>query len=56
MLDEKIQSYKQDIAIAKNLAKSEFADQIYYNNIASKLEKILRFYESLKTLGRDREV
>jgi hypothetical protein len=56
MLDEKIQNYKKDIAIARNLAKNEFADQVFYNRIAAKLEKILGFYERLKILGRDIEV
>jgi hypothetical protein len=55
MLDEKIQSYKKDIAIARNLAKNEFADQTYYNMIAIKLEKILKFYENLKIMSKERE-
>ncbi|NVM38592.1 MAG: hypothetical protein HWN81_23590 [Candidatus Lokiarchaeota archaeon] len=49
MIDEKITRYKNGIIAAKELSKRNFADRTYYNNLVSKFEKILRFYEDLKT-------
>ncbi len=49
MIDEKISRYKNGIVAAKQLSKRMYADQDYYNNLVSKFEKILRFYEDLKT-------
>ena len=49
MIDEKITKYKNGIITAKELSKRKYADLDYYNNIVSKFEKILRFYEDLKT-------
>lgn len=49
MIDEKITRYKNGIIAAKELSKRKFADRTYYNNLVSKFEKILRFYEDLKT-------
>ncbi len=55
MLEEKIESYKKDITIAKKLAKSEVMDREYYDLIASKLEKMLNFYEKLNLLSQGTE-
>ncbi|MFX1500917.1 MAG: hypothetical protein ACFFDH_08135 [Promethearchaeota archaeon] len=49
MIEEKITRYKNGIIAAKELSKRRYADQTYYNNLISKFEKILRFYEDLKT-------
>ncbi|MFX1365049.1 MAG: hypothetical protein ACFFCE_02610 [Promethearchaeota archaeon] len=49
MIEEKITRYKNGIIAAKELSKRKYADQGYYNNLISKFEKILRFYENLKT-------
>ena len=55
MLDDKIESYKKDIMIAKKLAKSELEDREYYQMIALKLEKMLNFYQNLKLLRNNTE-
>ena len=49
MIEEKIARYKNGIVAAKELSKRRYADRIYYNDLISKFEKILRFYEDLKT-------
>jgi len=49
VIDEKITRYKNGIVSAKELSKRKHADLDYYNNAISKFEKILRFYEDLKT-------
>ena len=48
MLDKKISEYKRDIALAKSFKKHKYADQGYYNELISKFEKLLNFYEKLK--------
>ena len=48
MIEEKILRYKDGIALAKELSKRKYADLDYYNNIISKFEKLLKFYEDLK--------
>lgn len=48
MIEEKISRYKNGIAIAKQLSKRKYADHDYYDNLISKFEKILKFYEDLK--------
>ena len=50
MIDEKITRYKNGIITAMELSKRRYADLDYYNNVISKFEKILKFYEDLKTL------
>lgn len=49
MIDEKISRYKNGIVAAKQLSKRKYANHDYYINLVSKFEKILRFYEDLKT-------
>lgn len=48
MIEEKILRYKKGIVAAKALSRRKYADQEYYNNLARKFEKILKFYEDLK--------
>ncbi|MFX1302388.1 MAG: hypothetical protein ACFFC1_03450 [Promethearchaeota archaeon] len=48
MIEEKISRYKNGIAIAKELSKRKYADHDYYDNLISRFEKILKFYEDLK--------
>ncbi|MFW9950454.1 MAG: hypothetical protein ACFFKA_10070, partial [Candidatus Thorarchaeota archaeon] len=55
MLDEKIDSYIKDIAIARKLAKSEHIDGESYELMAQKLEKMLNFYKTLKMLRTETE-
>jgi len=55
MLDDKIESYRRDIMIAKKLAQSELEDKEYYQMIALKLEKMLNFYQNLKLLRNNTE-
>ena len=50
MIDEKILRYKNGITLAKELSKRRYADLDYYYEIVSKFEKILKFYQDLKTL------
>ena len=55
MLDDKIESYKKDILIAKKLAQNELGEREYYQMIALKLEKMLNFYQNLKLLNSNTE-
>lgn len=55
MLDDKIESYKKDIMIAKKLAQNELEDKEFYQVIALKLEKMLKFYQNLKLLSSNTE-
>ena len=48
MIDEKIIRYKNGITLARKLSKSKYADHNYYDDLISKFEKILKFYEDLK--------
>jgi hypothetical protein len=48
LLDQKIERYKRDILHAKELKKSKYADQDYYDELIAKFDKLLRFYERLK--------
>ena len=45
MIEDKILKYKENITLARNLAKNQFD---YYEKMVSKLEKMLHFYENLK--------
>ncbi|MFW9946639.1 MAG: hypothetical protein ACFFDX_07390 [Candidatus Odinarchaeota archaeon] len=40
--------YRNDLVLAKNLARNKYANQRYYEQIGIKLEKLLKFYENLK--------
>ncbi len=48
MLDKKLAEYKRDLTLAKSLKKHKYADQDYYNELISKFENLLDFYEKLK--------
>jgi hypothetical protein len=48
VIEEKILRYKNGIALAKELSKNKYADHDYYNNLISKFQRILRFYEDLR--------
>jgi hypothetical protein len=48
LLDKKIERYKRDLELAKRLKKNKYADQYYYDELISKFEKFLRYYEHLK--------
>ena len=48
MIEDKILRYKDNITLARNLAKKQYADQGYYEEMLSRLEKMLNFYEKLK--------
>jgi hypothetical protein len=48
VIEEKIQRYKDGIAIARELSKGKYADYDYYKNLISKFQRILKFYEDLK--------
>ena len=52
MIDEKILRYRNEIAVARELSKMKHTDTDYYDNLISKFEKILRFYEDLKSLKK----
>ena len=48
MIEDKILRYKDNIILARNLAKNQHADHDYYSTMVSRLEKMLTFYENLK--------
>jgi hypothetical protein len=52
VIEEKILRYKNGIALAKELSRKKFADLNYYNDLISKFERILKFYEDLKVWKR----
>ena len=48
VIEEKIMRYKNGILAAKELNKGKYVDHTYYENVISKFEKMLKFYEELK--------
>ena len=48
MINDKIMKYRNDLVLAKRLARNRYANQEYYEQISIKLEKLLKFYENLK--------
>jgi hypothetical protein len=48
VIEDKILKYKENVVLARNLAKNQYADQDYYEKLVSRLEKMLYFYENLK--------
>ena len=48
MIQDKILRYKENLTLAQNLAKKQYADHDYYEKMVSRLEKMLVFYENLK--------
>ena len=55
MIEDKILRYKDNITLARNLAKKQYADHGYYKKMVSQLEKMLNFYENLKAWKEDLE-
>ena len=52
MIEEKIVRYKNGITTAKELSKRKYADHNYYDDLISRFERILKFYEDLKILRK----
>lgn len=48
MIEEKIMKYRNDLVVARKLAKNRFANQDYYKEMSIKLERLLKFYENLR--------
>lgn len=48
MIEDKILQYKNGLALAQRLVKNQYADRDYYEEMISRLERMLRFYENLK--------
>jgi len=48
VIEDKILRYKENLTLARTLAKKRYADHDYYEKMVNKLEKVLRFYEDLK--------
>ncbi len=48
MIEDKILRYEENLTLARNLAKKQYADHEYYEKMVSRLEKMLIFYEKLK--------
>jgi len=55
VIEDKILRYKDNIALARNLAKKQYADHGYYKKMVSQLEKMLNFYENLKVWNDNSE-
>jgi hypothetical protein len=55
VIEDKILRYKDNITLARNLAKKQYADHGYYEKMVSKLEKMLNFYENLKVWNETSE-
>ena len=48
MIEDKILQYKNSLALAQRLVKNQYADHDYYEEMISRLERMLRFYKNLK--------
>jgi len=48
VIEDKILQYKNSLALAQKLVKNQYADRDYYEEMISRLERMLRFYENLK--------
>jgi hypothetical protein len=48
VIEDKIIRYKENLTLAQKLAINQYADQDYYDKMASRLKKMLNFYENLK--------
>jgi len=55
VIEDKILRYKENLTLARNLAKKQYADHDYYEIMVSKLEKMLNFYENLKVWREELE-
>ena len=52
VIEDKIKRYNQEILIAKELSKRKFAEIDYYDELISKFEKIIKFYNNLKVWNK----
>jgi len=48
VIKDKILQYKNNLALAQKLVKNQYADRNYYEEMISRLERMLKFYENLK--------
>ena len=48
MIEDKILQYKNSLALAEKLVKNQYADRDYYEEMISRLERMLKFYKNLK--------
>ena len=48
MIEDKILQYKNSLALAQKMVKNQYADRDYYEEMITRLERILKFYENLK--------
>ena len=48
VIEDKILQYKNGLVLAQRLVKNQYADRDYYEEMISRLERMLRFYENLK--------
>jgi len=55
VIEDKIAKYKKNLTLAQGLANNRYADHEYYNNMVSRLEKMLIFYETLKVWKENSE-
>ena len=56
MIEDKILRYKENLTLARNLAKKQYADHSYYEIMVCKLEKMLNFYENLRVWKEELEI
>jgi len=49
VIEDKIVKYKENLTLALNLANNRYADHEYYEKMVNKLEKMLLFYENLRS-------
>jgi len=49
VIEDKITQYQKELILAKNVVMSKYADQEYYEIMISRLEKMLKFYENLRS-------
>ncbi|GAI69565.1 unnamed protein product [marine sediment metagenome] len=48
MIEDKILQYKNSLVLAQKMVRNQYADRDYYEEMISRLERMLRFYENLK--------
>jgi hypothetical protein len=48
VIEDKIVKYKENLTLARSLARNRYADHEYYEKMVRRLEKMLNFYENLK--------
>jgi hypothetical protein len=49
VIEDKLNKFRYELSVARNLVKNQYADQNYYKEIISHLEKLIVFYEKLKS-------